>query len=250
MLERTLSKDEKGGTVTPIGLAQSIVEFDRGFMLALNTLVGRAPALDHLASLITTLPLLKSVPIIALCYWLWIGGDDQLRSRLLATIASAFASFGLARLLAHVMPFRLRPLHDAAMALKLPIGMDAHQAQFWSSFPSDHAAMLGALAAGLWLIRPVCGWISVAWGVVMVLLPRVYVGMHYPIDCIGGLIVGIAGALILNHARLRQPLWRAGKYWSQTHARSFAAAAFLSTYLLATNGDDVRTLLGYFKKFL
>lgn len=71
------------------------------------------------------------------------------------------------------------------------------------SMPSDHAVIAGALAAGLWLLARGLGLL----GTVLALLlafARVYVGVHYPLDVLVGLVAGAAVTLLLVLA-LRGP---------------------------------------------
>jgi undecaprenyl-diphosphatase len=57
------------------------------------------------------------------------------------------------------------------------------------SFPSDHAVMAGAVAAGVLLAGRRLGVLAVAMAVLMA-FARVYVGAHFPLDVIAGLAVG------------------------------------------------------------
>lgn len=69
------------------------------------------------------------------------------------------------------------------------------------SFPSDHAVMAGAAAAGLWLVSRTLGGIATVAALVLA-FARVYIAAHYPWDVIAGLAVG-AAVTLLGWALLR-----------------------------------------------
>jgi len=85
-----------------------------------------------------------------------------------------------------------------------------------ASFPSDHATMAGAVAAGLLCVHRRLGAGAVLAALLMA-FARVYVGAHFPIDVLAGLAVGALVALLtqlaapplarvlahLTHGRLR-----------------------------------------------
>jgi membrane-associated phospholipid phosphatase len=67
------------------------------------------------------------------------------------------------------------------------------------SFPSDHAVMAGAVAAGLFLVSRRLGVVAAVAALLMA-LARVYVGAHWPGDVAAGLVVGgvvTAGGFLL-----------------------------------------------------
>ena len=62
------------------------------------------------------------------------------------------------------------------------------------SFPSDHAVMAGAVAAGVLLASRRLGLVAAALAVLMA-ATRVYVGAHFPLDVAVGLVLGAAVAI-------------------------------------------------------
>lgn len=77
------------------------------------------------------------------------------------------------------------------------------------SFPSDHATMAGAVAAGLFLVSRRLGAVALAAGLVLA-FARVYVGAHYPWDVAGGLLLG-GSVVLLGWLLVRRPVtWAVG----------------------------------------
>lgn len=74
------------------------------------------------------------------------------------------------------------------------------------SFPSDHAVMAGAVAAGVWLAHRRLGVVAAVLAVLMA-FARVYVGAHFPLDVLAGLVVGGVVAWT-SYALLHRPLER------------------------------------------
>ena len=66
-----------------------------------------------------------------------------------------------------------------------------------SSFPSDHAMIAGAFAAGLLLLNRRLGLVALLLALLLA-FSRIYVGVHYPSDVAGGLAIGAAiGTLVV-----------------------------------------------------
>jgi membrane-associated phospholipid phosphatase len=72
------------------------------------------------------------------------------------------------------------------------------------SFPSDHAVMAGASAAGLLLFSRRLG-LTAAAAALLLAFARVYIAAHYPWDVAGGLALG-AAVTLLGWLLLHRPL--------------------------------------------
>jgi undecaprenyl-diphosphatase len=66
-----------------------------------------------------------------------------------------------------------------------------------SSFPSGHAAWFFALAMMLWYADRKWGWWYFGAAIVMG-IARIYVGVHWPLDIIGGAVIGIGSAIAVH----------------------------------------------------
>lgn len=90
---------------------------------------------------------------------------------------------------------RTRPCHSLAhVEVLLHCASD-------SSFPSDHAMIAGAFAAGLLLLNRRIGLAALLLALLLA-FARVYVGVHYPSDVAGGLAIGAAiGTLVVLSLR-------------------------------------------------
>jgi undecaprenyl-diphosphatase len=84
------------------------------------------------------------------------------------------------------------------------------------------------LATGLWSINRTVGLIAFLWTIVIIDLPRVYLGIHYPSDIIAGALMGFLGMKVILAVSSKGPE-RLLSGWRQAHAGVFAAAMFVAT---------------------
>ncbi|GAC1610761.1 MAG: phosphatase PAP2 family protein [Mycobacteriales bacterium] len=110
----------------------------------------------------------------------------------------------------------VQAVHEARPYRQLPHTLLLVSPSMDASFPSDHAVMAGATAVGLLLTRRWLGALA-TFAALLMAFARVYVGAHFPIDVLAGLVVGgvvaagVQGAaapfsrllLHLEHGRLR-----------------------------------------------
>lgn len=91
------------------------------------------------------------------------------------------------------------------------------------SFPSDHAVMAGAVAAGVLLASRRLGLVAAALAVLMA-AARVYVGAHFPLDVVAGLVVG-ASVAVASYLVARPLLVRLVVLLTRTPLRALVTAA-------------------------
>ncbi|HEX7483924.1 MAG TPA: phosphatase PAP2 family protein [Candidatus Saccharimonadales bacterium] len=155
--------------------------------LSINDLAGKNPLLDSVMvfsadSLIYILFLAAFVCVAYLAY------KRQWRQIMIVGIALA-VSFVIRFILSKLF-ISDRPFVDHTITQLLP-----HAAN--QSFPSDHATAAFAIALAILALTRLkkTGWILLAIAA-MIGFARIYTGVHYPLDVIGGLITAIAGVSI------------------------------------------------------
>ena len=108
--------------------------------------------LDRLASQEETNNLFKGGIFFAMYWYLWFRIDrDRERSRraIITIVIGTILAIIVARTIACIAPFRLRPIYDPTLAhpsYSIPLTANFEN---WSAFPSDTAAYFFALAFGL-----------------------------------------------------------------------------------------------------
>jgi len=103
----------------------------------------------------------------------------------------------LASLIQRPRPFLAAPDPSAPMIRLIP-------PPYNTSFPSGHTASSVAIAAALFYVNRRIGFVAVALAA-LVALGRIMVGVHYPTDILGGLVVGLLSFFVIRflHAQLR-----------------------------------------------
>src|SRR5712692_3603324 len=160
--------------------------FDTSIISGLNHLAHRSMTFDTSMVFLVNHDLFKGGVFMALIWWAWFrhekDGTDR-RDYLLSGLATAIVAVALARLLVHALPFRDRPLNTPGFGFTLPYTMRPELTESWSSFPSDHAVLFFALASLFFVWRPL-GIFGFLYALVFIILPRLYLGIHWPTDII------------------------------------------------------------------
>jgi undecaprenyl-diphosphatase len=155
----------------------------------INSLAGQTPALDQVMVSVTTFGVPFMVLLVVLQWW----GKRPRDAKRHACVAAGL-SFLLGLALAQIMLLfvhRLRPYDAGVSHLIVPPTVD------WS-FPSDHAiASLSIVFA--FALQGLRRWTLIFLALAIgVCFSRVYVGMHYTSDILGGAAVAIVAALLVK----------------------------------------------------
>jgi undecaprenyl-diphosphatase len=218
---------------------------DAGILQFLNSLAGKSSFFDHAVNLISRLHLFKGVFVFSVLWAAWFACSHHdaaaARRDLLLTLLAAAVAAPLSRLLQIVLPFRGRPVLNAALHFSAPIAYEPGELHHWSSFPSDHAAIFFAMAMGVWFRFRKLGWVLLGWSIVVISLPRLYLGLHYPSDILGGAALGM-GLVALVRRFTPLPAVEYVLLAERRRPALFYGGAFMLSYLIATLFDDIREM--------
>jgi undecaprenyl-diphosphatase len=172
---------------------ESLINMDQALAQAINSLVGHVWLLDELAKgLANDYFLIISINLGILYFW-FSSADFKQRDLNQRLSLQAMASLGIATGLISILNqfiFRPRPFDEIPVTILLYQPTD-------SSFPANSAAILFAVAMAFWMSSRKVG------GLLFMLaiahsLARVYAGMYYPLDILGGAAIGIIVALAVR----------------------------------------------------
>lgn len=154
--------------------------------------------------------------LLLVSWWLARGtGDLRRTTAALWAPVGALVALGVNQVLASAVA-EPRPY----LALPHPLVLVSRSTDY--SFPSDHAVMAGAVAAGVWLANRRLGIVTAALAVLMA-FTRVYVGAHFPLDVTVGLLVG-AGVALASYLLVRPLVVRLVEQLARTPLRPLLTA--------------------------
>lgn len=166
---------------------------DTALVLTLNALAIHHPGIGRAALMVAQYGILL-YGVLMLVLW-WRACDGRRRALLLAVLA-ALSALGINAVLNQLVP-RPRPY------LVLPLRILQTPAPRDASFPSDHAAVTAAVAMTLLLAdHGVAGTAGLV-GALLIGAARVIIGLHYPTDIIGGVLVGVCSAIAVTRVQGR-----------------------------------------------
>ena len=205
----------------------------------LNEGAGQDPVWDRWVVAIAFNDLFKGFVAMSVFCWVWFARPGPAvrggaRARLCAVLIAVLAALALNRALASALPHRLRPLQEPDRDVAAPSGLDRSAFSDLSAFPSDHAVMFLGLGLGVLAVSRLAGCLLLLHAGVVVLAPRLYLGLHWPTDLLGGLVLAAACVWLgLRWAsRTGAPAWVASR--ADRHPGPFYAIFFLLCLCFAT----------------
>lgn len=218
-----------------------IFQADEHLLRLVSGFAGQVGWFDVLVDRIQENELAKGVVTVMLVWALWFGKGEHLvatRLRLMATALIGVTAVAVGQGLALLLPFRDRPIHDPDLKFNRVLNDDVLQG--WSSFPSDHAVLFFALATSLFMINRTVGLVALLHAAVIVSLPRIYLGLHFPSDIIGGAMLGVAIALILMRPGIALVRQLRLLDWERASPSTFYPAMFFISFQIASMFYSVR----------
>ncbi len=175
---------------------------DEKLFLWINGLAGNFMPLDTFVQWVVSDYLIPVSMALALVGLWFVGNDRDTRRKHQIGVFVALTSMGLSNLgvfVVNLLYFRPRPFVDHDIMLLFYPPTD-------SSFPSNAVAAAFAIALAVWGVnRPIGAGFLV--GACLYAFARVYAGVHYPTDIIGGALIAFGATLLVFKLRdLLRPL--------------------------------------------
>lgn len=169
-------------------------QFDIRFAGELAKLLGRYPLFDLAIESAVRHHVLGGFCFAAYMFVLWTQsvkpGGERLRRRILTIILGSFLAIALTFPAGSVVSWP-PPSRHPGLAHLYPEYLTPNINT--NSFPSQSTALYAAVAVGVFSLRRVVGSALLVGVLVLVSLPRLYLGGHYPTDVFTGLLFGFLG---------------------------------------------------------
>jgi undecaprenyl-diphosphatase len=204
---------------------RELISLDVALYRALNSFCGWDPTLDRVAYYLSSLTGVLFLGLFGLLWFRPQTGATDHRGTLVLIVPAVALSLVLNRIIAMLLPFRVRPMFD--IGANAPSGNWPFDLEQWSSFPSDNATYLFAIAASLWMISRLWGSVFAVFSL-LVSLSRVYFGIHYPSDIVAGALLGTATAHAVNLDVVKKHVAQPLLAFERTVPGSFYAVLFMA----------------------
>jgi undecaprenyl-diphosphatase len=175
----------------PTLIYNRFLTIDYYFFNLLNQYASRSAILDGLAIFFAHWS--AYLIIAGFLIFLWrkkVRGREKIKIFLAAFFSAVISRFGFVTLI-RVLHFRARPF------LSLHVNQILDHSSAEASFPSGHAAFFFAFSLTVYYYNKKLGLLFLA-VIILMVLGRIFVGIHYPADVIAGAAIGIFSAWLVN----------------------------------------------------
>jgi undecaprenyl-diphosphatase len=219
--------------------------FDSSILHTLDRFVGRSPDFDKGVEFLTGNDLIQGTFAACVFWWYWFRQGSEAtvrrtREHLIATFVGSIIAIAAGRALALALPFRIRPRWETTLGYVIPYEPDPNAFVNWSSFPSDHAILFTAVAAGFCFISWRIGLLVFMYYLAVGAFPLMYLGYHYPTDIIAGCLIGTLIGYFVNARSIREHMSVPVFKLEQTSQSAFTVLFFLLTYQIASTFVSLR----------
>lgn len=216
-----------------------------------NSFAQKVPSFDVLVKIISTNHLIKGGFFMIVFWYLWFHKNNlRDRSTMVSNMVGSVAVMIAARAMAMILPFRSRPKLNTDLDFILPVGSRQQELMSNSSFPSDHAALFYSLSMGFFLVSRKAGIAAFIYSFFIISLPRIYLGLHYPSDILGGAVLGIFGVMAANIPSVKNKIAPSLLRTESSYPGLFYASLFLISFQISSLFEESREIMKYFSRLL
>ena len=167
---------------------------DESVFFWVNGLAGKVSVIDGIIQVISCDVFIPVALFLALIAIWFSGRNQQERERHQRAVISSLTGIGFSNLVVFILnailPDRLRPFEAFPDKVNLLYCQPTDP-----SFPSNAAAAAFAMVIGIWMYDRRLAYLILI-PVLFMAFGRVYMGIHYPLDIVGGFLAAIVGVAI------------------------------------------------------
>lgn len=227
-----------------IALAYHTAVFDRPISRFVNQWAHRSVVLDTAIWSLDACFLFSGFVFTAFIWFCWFANKDEgSRARLVVGTLVAFPAGCVSRLMQHTVPSHPRPFYDQLLHFRGPYLLGDKPLNTWNSFPSDHVTVFAALLTIICIVRPKLAKFLIPYFIV-VESARIYMGVHYTSDVLGGAALGALVIWAMQTPRITE-LGRRVLRWEASSPGLFYMAAFAVTWGTSNLFLEPRTIGSY-----